>query len=307
MSESHVFIRFAGRLWEDMRFEREAGWETERIAERPEEGKGDYLLELRDEDGQALITVAPLVDFERQSTSPQPGMRDTRVIAYLPLHPKGREIVFRRGELILSRERVSEAPPEVTISGLDVNRDDRVRLRWEAKHPEGRPLTYNVVYVVSKERAFSLARGLIRSEYVADLSSLPGSKEGRLSVLATDGIRSGFAVSDPFSISDKPPLLALVSPSDNETMPADQPINLSGQATDVAGASLPSDGLVWRVDGKVVARGTTLALATGLEPGRHTVTIEYRSGRRTLGEQSVTIRVADRSAAQQEFMRQDRE
>lgn len=302
MSDSHVFIRFAGQLWEDMRFERENGWETERIAERPEEGKGDYVLELRDGNGQVLVSVYPLVDFDRRSTSPQPGMRDTRVIAYLPLHPDGHEIVFRRGDIIIERGQVSEAPPEITIVDLDVRKGDKVRVRWEAKHPEHLRLSYNVVYLVSDKRTFPVARGLDKTEYVADLSRLPGSRGGRLSVLATDGVRSAFAVSKAFAVSTKPPQISIQSPAPGETVPADQPVNLNGQATDVAGASLPHDGLVWRVDGKIVASGMPLALASGLEPGSHKITLEYNSGRRTLAEQTVTIRVAKRSAEQQEFL-----
>ena len=80
MNEAHVFLRFAGRLWEDMTFEREAGWETERIADRPKEGSGEYVLELVDQESRPRVAVHPHVDFDRATSYPATGMRNTRVV-----------------------------------------------------------------------------------------------------------------------------------------------------------------------------------------------------------------------------------
>ncbi len=301
MNEAHVFLRFAGRLWEDMTFEREAGWETERIADRPKEGSGEYVLELVDQESRPRVAVHPHVDFDRATSYPATGMRNTRVVAYIPFDRGGAELVFRRGGRVIDRRDVAPEPPEIAITELEPRGKDRVRIRWRAERRSEQPLTYRVVYLVDDSRAFSLASGLENPSYTADLSGLPGSRTGRLSVLATDGVRSSFAVSEPFPVSQKGPQISIHSPTAGQVVPADQPVNLNGQATDVAGASLPQDGLIWLVDGKVVHKGTPLALATDLEPGEHTVSLRYRPGKRIEAEASVGIEVAKRSPEQEAF------
>jgi hypothetical protein len=303
MTEPHKFLRYAGLLWEDMTFEREAGWETERIANRTKDGSGEYALELLDEDGRTLITVHPLVDFDRATTYPQSGMRNTRVVAYIPFDRDGRELVFRRGDRVVDRREVAAEPPEVRITELKREEKDRIRIRWHAEHRSENRLTYRVVYLVDDKRGFSLATGLEKLEFEADLSGLPGSRAGRLSVLATDGVRSAFAVSEPFPVSDKEPRISIQAPLPRQLVPADQPVSLSGQATDVAGASLPHDDLIWLIDGKRIAKGTPLAIATGLEPGKHTATLQYRPRRRVEAEQSVEFEVARRSPEQEAFQK----
>lgn len=295
MDNPAKFIRFAGSLWENMTFESEPGWETDRVANRPKDGDGVFQLELRGEDGQVLVSISPDVDFERYSTSPQPEMRFTRVVAYLPVHPQGRELVFRRGDLIIRRETLAAKPPTIAIESVKAVKGGQVRIRWRAKHAEGKALTYNVVYMATDKRSFLLARGLKEAQYTADLSGAPGSREGRLAVLATDGTRSAFAVSRPFRVADKPPQIWIQTPGDQETLPPDQPVNLGGQALDVAGASLPDSGLVWSVDGKEVARGTRLALAAGLEPGAHKVSLDYAVGKKSIARQTVSIVIARRA------------
>ena len=303
MTEPHAFLRFAGRLWEDLSFEREAGWETERVADRPKEGSGEYVLELLDVEGRTRVAVNPSVDFDRASTYPQAGMRNTRVVAYIPFDRGGVELIFRRGDRVIDRREVFSEPPEIAITEVKRGDNDRVRIAWRAEHRSELPLTYRVVYLVDDKRAFSLAAGLDEPGYEADLSGLPGSRTGRLSVLATDGVRSSFAVSEPFPVSDKRPRISIQAPTPRQVVPADQPVSLNGQATDIAGASLAHDGLTWLVDGKVVARGAPLAIATGLQPGRHTVTLQLRRGKRVEARGSVEIEVAKRSPEQEAFLK----
>ena len=301
MTEPHVFLRFAGRLWEDLSFEREAGWETERIADRPKEGSDEYVLELLDEEGRARVAVHPDVDFDRATTYPASGMRNTRVVAYIPFDRDGRELVFRRGDRVIDRRDVAPEPPEIAITRVERQANDRVRITWRTERRSEHQLSYRVVYVVDDTRAFSLASGLEEPVYDADLGALPGSRTGRLSVLATDGVRSSFAVSEAFPVSEKGPLISIHSPLPDQVVPADQPVSLNGQATDVAGASLPLNGLVWLVDGEVVDKGTALSMAADLEPGRHTIRLQYRPGRRVEAEGAVEIEVAKRTPEQEAF------
>lgn len=302
MDNEKRFLRFDGRLWEDMTFEPIPGWETERVAHRPNEGDGTYRLELRSDENEVLTFVSPLVDFTSGCPSKSDAMRWVRVGAYVPFHPEACRLLFRRGDRELYEADVADEPPQIRIDDVSRQKEGRVRLHWTAEASGDRPLTFNVAYVVDGERGFSLARGLEETGYLVDLDPLPGSPEAQLGVLATDGVRSASAISDPFEVAEKPPRLWIQSPDDERTYPADQPITLLGQALDVAGARLPKEGLVWRANNEVVARDARTALVEELDPGSHRITLQYAPDKKPLAERTVSVRVAERSKQQQRLM-----
>ena len=130
---------------------------------------------------------------------------------------------------MIDRRDVAPEPPEIAITAVRTTRQGPRPDPWRAERRSEQPLTYRVVYLVDDSRAFSLASGLENPSYTADLSGLPGSRTGRLSVLATDGVRSSFAVSEPFPVSQKGPQISIHSPTAGQVVPADQPVNLNGQ------------------------------------------------------------------------------
>jgi hypothetical protein len=301
LSNPAPLIRFQGVLWENMVFDHLPGWEADYIpVQRPPRGDGTYLLELRADDGVVLVAVSPRVSF-RGPCPPGGGPDFADVLAYVPLHPDGRELLFRRADLKLFRAPVAAAPPALSIDETTLVDEDRVELSWSANHVT--PPTFQILYITDDNRVFSLARGLTETTFTADLKGLPGSSNGRLGVLATDGLRSAYALSEDFRVADKRPIVWIQTPGPDDTLPADQPVNLSGQALDVAGFSLPDEPLVWYVDRGIVARSTRLALASGLQPEPHQVHLEYAPEGRTTAVGSVEIRIAERSPEQEEFLR----
>jgi len=301
VADPKSFLRFDGRLWENMNFERRPGWETERVAHPRKDGDQGYALDLLDEEGRLLVSISPDVDFDRATTSPMEEMRSTRVIAYVPFHSRARQLVFHRGDIDIHREDISAEPPEVRLGTVRRRKDGSVEFRWTARHKDKRPLTFNVVYLADNNRSFQLARGLTETRYTADLAPFPGSKEGRFAVLATDGTRSSFAVSDPIAVADKEPRVWINAPADGDVLPPDQPVTLRGLATDIAGAGLPEHHLRWWVDRKQVAHGQQLALAEGLTPGRHTVLLEYAPSGETAATAQARFEIAPRNNDQQRY------
>ncbi len=302
MEKTPRFLRFSGALREDMDFTREPGWETENVAHRPEEGDGEYRLELRNKKGELLVETSPRVDFTNICLPTDTKVRTTRVIAYVPLHKDACEMTFRRRDMILFREEIAKEPPKIRIDAVDLQKDGKVKVSWTASASgRGRTLWFKVVYIVDKTRSFVVANRLRRRSYAADLKSLPGSRQARFGVLATDGVRSAFAVSKAFEVVAKSPQIWIQSPDPEVTLPADQPVSLCGQALDVAGASLPEDGLVWRLDDEEVARGKRLGIATAPEPGQHKLSLTYEVKGKPQAEATVIVQIADRGPEQERF------
>lgn len=293
------YLRFAGRLWENGEFVPGVGWETARIARRPRPTPG-YRLQLLD--GSADV----LVDADVELRSGECGVRGTRgmsggrVTGYLPLHPGGRAIAFRRGERLLYALELAAAPPRVAVTSVNVRADGQVELRWEAAHE--RPLLFNVVLVDSGRRAIPVARELSASHLVLSTAELPGGPGCSLAVLATDGLRSAMARSEPFDLPDRPPRVTILTPGEDEVLTPDQPISLLGSACDLAGHPLPDERLVWRVDGEVVACGRRLVAGGPLAPGAHEIQLGYGSDGEPLARAVVRLRVSGRSPAQERWL-----
>lgn len=298
------YIRFDGILREDLAFEFRPGWETTRVFRRPDRGDGEFVLELLDAEDDTLTRVSPAVDFRTGClTEENDTLGADRVVAYVPYHPAARRLLFRRGDTVIFEASVAPEPPTVRLDRVERTGEDELTMAWSAESAGERDLTFNVVCVLGGERYFPLARGLSEQEATLDLSDVPGGRSVRAAVLATDGIRSSFVASDPFETREKQPTARINSPADGAVLPPDQPVSLVGLAVDVAGAPLPSKGLVWEVDGGTVAEGARAATAEGLEPGEHRITLTYEGDRKQDVSVSVAIRIAERNERQERHRR----
>ncbi|MCB9680210.1 MAG: hypothetical protein H6733_01960 [Alphaproteobacteria bacterium] len=289
---SHTWIRYAGRVWEDLSFEAEAGWQTDTVARRPPRGDGTWVLELLDERGVVIVDTWPAVAF----TASGGRMQSARVVAYLPAHPAGRSIRLRRRDFVVDTRTLTAASPEVRITEVEVTEDRHLRIAWEASHadPHGPPLSYRVVYIAPGRGVFPIARDLTATVLLVPVARLPGSLEGRFAVLATDGLRSGRAVSRPVRVPMHPARVAILEPRPALAWPADQPLTLRGVAHDDAGRRLDPVGLVWTLDGEPVAREQHLALLRDLRPGDHTLVLAWEGAGAPRAETRVQFKVTRR-------------
>jgi hypothetical protein len=161
------YIRFDGILREDLEFDFRPGWETSRVFRQPEEGTGEYVLELLDEQDEVLTRVFPNVDFRSGCmTEHNETMAATRVLAYVPYHPDARRLAFRRGERVVFEASVAKEAPSVELNGVERTDEQELHLEWAAEPGGDRGLTFNVVYELDGDRYFPLARGLSRLRWV---------------------------------------------------------------------------------------------------------------------------------------------
>jgi hypothetical protein len=303
MDAKQSFFRFWGLLWEDLRFEPQPGWETTHIDYQPETGDGTFVLALLDDGGSELTAVSPLVDFERGCWSIEEP-RSTQVTAYLPAHPQAQQMVLRREKQVIYSAQVAAFPPEVFAVRVEVSNDSSAQVFWQAEPAGGRPLWFSVIYYDGQQRGIALASALQNADSLAfDLQELPGGEACRVAVIASDGVRSGSALSEPFQVSEKPPCLWIQRPAPESLLPPDQPVTLVGLAQDLAGDALADKGLLWIVDGKQVASGTRMAGTSGLTPGEHEAVLTYMLDKQQIASASVRFTIAERSEAQLQLLR----
>lgn len=293
------YLRFVGKLWENGEFEPGIGWETTRIARNARSTPG-YQLQLLDAAGDPLVDAGVELRAGACGGRRGQGMASHPVAGYLPLHPAGRTVVFRREATALHTVRLAAAPPRIAVGRVDLGGAGRVHLGWTVEHES--PLWFNVVLVDGEGRAIPVARGLTEPRLVLPTADLPGGAGCSLAVLATDGLRSAMARSEPFDLPRQPARLVILAPADGDTIAADQPFSLLGRAHDLAGRPLPDDRLVWLVDGEVVARGRRLVPAGPLAPGDHRVELALASDDGEAPRATVRLRVPERSPAQDSWL-----
>ena len=103
---------------------------------------------------------------------------------------------------------------------------------------------------------------------------LRGSTEARLRVIASDGIRTAMATSQPFTLAPHAPQPAIDGVMENARVPFGVPLHLTGLALDAEDGSLDGDRLQWELAGPVndVRQGTSWS-RYDLTPGDYIVTL----------------------------------
>jgi hypothetical protein len=290
------WIRFAGLLGEDLAFVPLTGWETRVVAQPPPSGDGVFVVEGQDGSGNVLVDVEPEVRFDRRRAD---GTREALVVAYLPLMPGLRRLRLRRRAFVLYRRDVAAAAPRVLRVTAELTPSRTLAARWTAEPGAGAPdpLIYRVVWVAEGRGAFPLSRDLSAPGFEIPVARLPGSPRGRVAVLASDGVRSGYALSEPLAVPLRPARVAIVEPHPQAVFPPGQPVTVRGVASDDAGRRLDAEGLTWSLDGQPVAADTSLLLLRGLAPGEHQVSLSWEGAGAPRGEARMVFRVASSPTA----------
>jgi hypothetical protein len=297
-------IRFTGVLREDHWFAHVPAWETSWVFDRPEPGDGSYVVDLLDEDGKVLSRASPRIEFRPPEDPEGGGLWLAEVLAYVPVHPRARALLFRRllpDALEIHRAELAGGPP--MVANLVVERADeplgQVSLSWTSEHD--RPIAFTVFFWPDGRAPIALASGLEEDRYLADGAGLPGPV-GRFAVVASDGYRSSVAVGEPldgFSVTVR---MRITAPLTGEVLPPDQPVSLAAGAEDVAAQVAAVDQVTWLIDRETVAQGP-VALVPAPEPGRHEVQAIGDLSTAAVEPDTVTVTVAERSAAQDERAR----
>ncbi len=128
-------------------------------------------------------------------------------------------------------------------------------IRWTADDPEGQPLRFQVRHTHDGGANWTMIADEVRlTEFTVDAAELPGggADEARIEVLASDGLRTAVALSDPFTIAPKNPRPLIVLETERGrscgTIPiiaAGESLVARGSANDREDGPLPDTSLSW--------------------------------------------------------------
>jgi len=261
--------------------------------ENPPEG-AQYCLEAQDASNTPLASRCfdlTFVDYETGQTTDVDGFN-----LMLP-YPSGvARIVLKKGASELGIQSVSANAPVVTVlspnGGESWSATGTYTITWSATDADGDPLTYSTLYSPDGSNWVPVGASTTETELTVNAGELAGSSNGRIRVMASDGVNTSSDESDEvFTVGKKPPSVYILSPDGDVTISPGTPLLLQGYAYDLEDGTLEDVALSWSsdIDGFLGA-GSEL-LVSGLSPATHTVTCTATDSDGQTGTDTVEITV----------------
>lgn len=259
---------------------------------------GEYSIRLL---GAGGITLAdyPFTPQFSYPDYPSPGSGPlTALISEAILwNPSTTRVAIYRGGVEVAGRNVSPHTPVVTVLAPHGGETftEPFDVRWQASDADGDALSYMLQSSTDGGATWRPLSGILGSQNVTvDPANLPGTTQGKLRVLASDGVNTGVGASDGvFTIPDKAPMAHIASPAAGARYIPGQPVALIGQAMDVEDGGLTGGALQWTSSLNGALGAGEMLHVTDLPSGFHTITLtaQDRGGHHVAA--SVTILVAD--------------
>ena len=230
-----------------------------------------------------------------KDTDTEPGKDEIGLIGLtVPWVPGTQRVAIYLDSLELDSLWVSDNPPTVTVltpNGGEVFTDTAV-VSWSAADADEDPLTYALQYSADDGTTWQAVEVGITSTtvYTLDLTLLPGTDQGRVRVIASDGVNTGMDGSDgSFQVARKPPEARILSPASDSFFASEQTVIFVGEGTDVEDGVLPDSALSWQSDVSGSLGTGRMIPVTGLLPGPHVITLTGTDGEGMTGSDSIRI------------------
>lgn len=205
-------------------------------------------------------------------------------------------IRFYREDVILYEIKVSEDKPQVKLTWETPELvSGKQTVTWEGHHPRNQPLQYFLRYThTNGENWQRIGLRTEEQHQEIDFDRLPGGKNCRVSIVATDGVNTVTYTSTPFQVDVKPCIAMIFLPQDGATFASESSILFQGQGFYMEESKAETEDLIWTSskDGEL---GRGAILQTGrLSPGPHDITLIAGTGRRA-GKATISIQVGSKS------------
>lgn len=298
-----TYLRFDAMLSEGLDIETRMGWETPFVHTKPKvDPDSKYRVIVMGKDKEILAETAPRVAFRHscQSQERHDGEQIAQVEAYVPLAKGARELAFVRGDRTLWRGEIAKKAPKVSDINVDSN-GERAQLSWSAK--ADRDVQFRVIAVVDKERSHVIELATDATKLDMELADLPAGPKGSevvFTVMASDGVRSGWAASKPIKLEPRTPQIDIIEPAADHVLPAGTPTTIAVRLQGWTPRQKEPDSFRILVDNAQVAEGPTPLLIPALDPGKHTLRVEHAADK-SVGLERPLI-VAEPSDAMKRWM-----
>lgn len=215
----------------------------------PSQPSEDWAIELQDDRGTRL-SLTYFTPSEPTETEQEE--RLGYISEQIPwIDGTRRVVVLYRGRSVAERVVSFGVPSvEVLFPNGGETLGERVTVRWVGSDPDGGALRYALQYTNDDGATWeTVAADLTVNEFDVDLSKLPGGRNCRFRVIATDGVNTVVDDSDgSFEVGRKPPQVRIVQPATGSILTVGQQFLFVAQGYDPDGDPILDSAYVWRSD-----------------------------------------------------------
>ncbi|HHW49727.1 MAG TPA: hypothetical protein GXX14_14075 [Clostridiaceae bacterium] len=289
----------------DPSYHYEGLWEH---VEEPE-GKG-YFAVLLDKDGKELEKVEFGVSFTTMSNPPI-SVDKAPFFVTLKYSQEVKAIEIRHGTETVYRAEATENKPELSFTPIPSDKEftGKYTVTWQSEDKDGDKLFYELWYAPNEEGLICLANNITDTSYEVDFDALPGGKEAKFYLYATDGINTTIIESNSFAVEYKAPEV-LTEQSEPQKFRVTDEIYIEVDVYDPQDGYMyePEGQIVWTDEkGEIVSEDYALLLFPyELAIGEHTFTMTAtNSGGKSVSKEYKFIIEDDESALPQSWSREE--
>lgn len=194
------------------------------------------------------------------------------------------------GTQVLDTFAAGENAPAVTTVTPIVGATD-LSVSWTASDADGDPLRFVVELSLDGGLTWTPVGATTNASLDIGLADLPGSADGRVRVIANDGLNTGeMTAADVLVVAVKPPDPYIGNPTMSTIALEGRALSLSGGAADLQDGMIADGNLTWS-SSRDGALGTGARLTRILSVGAHTVTLTAQNSFGQQASSSVTVTV----------------
>lgn len=267
-AEFHYTLSLAGEL-----IPLENRQELAKSREKAMEQESPFTFDVFDSDG-GLITSVPVEVTLGEDAGP-PAV----ILGALLPNPDDLasiQLVFNGGDVMAEAFRPANEPTvEITAPTGSTSADENIAVDWTSGHPDKNDLTAIIQYSADGSRWQTVAVDVEEAPHDLDATLLPGAVDtARIRVIVSDGFNTTAALSDPFTVAPRSPVVSITRPADNVVFHQGTPIFTEAYAYDPEDGHLRGESINWRIDGIGHVGEGHIALLHDLPVGMHRLILE---------------------------------
>lgn len=198
------------------------------------------------------------------------------------------------GDAVLSEIRVTANAPviELGVPVIDAQADS-LALTWNAVDIDGDALYFSTQFSSDNGATWhSLTVKDAALGISVSTKTLAGGTQTLLRVIATDGLNTSIATTEPFVLPKRAPLISISGIVDQQRFPSGQNIFARAMAYDPEDGSLDGTSIQWQLTGPEdrVGTGDTFSMR-GLPPGAYALSVSATDRDATAGSVRLTLEV----------------
>jgi len=253
---------------------------------------GGYAVRFENINGQ------PIATFPFEPDHPSEAGDQATFNLMLPWDNGTKRItILHDGVPVISRQASANAPTVTVTSpnGGEILTGPTANLTWTSADADGETLNQIIQYSSDGGTTWRvLATDVTTNSYTLDLTTIPGSAQALIRVIASDGINTSQDQSNAtFTVPAHAPEATISLPPNDSMFVGEQTIILRGSGYDAEDGLLPNARLTWtsNLNGAVGTGSSVSFDATSLQEGTHTITLTATDSSGQSGTSTRTIRV----------------